>query len=174
MKNKNCFYNFLVLTFICYGCAPAQQIPNSPPSEVEVDESELSSNEGEVSGTSENNNIETSSTQENSIDITPIQSDRSSDELNRALYEAARTFSSSSINEMRNLLDQGANPNVVHRSSSTALLASVINGDINKVRLLLDKGANPNLGSPRPLSFAYVSGDSEIISLLESAGAQEL
>ena len=66
------------------------------------------------------------------------------------------------------LIDQGANPNGVHPSTSP-LKSAVWKKDADMVRLLIEKGADPNVGSP--LLSAISNDDPNMVRLLIEHGA---
>ena len=78
-----------------------------------------------------------------------------------------------SLESMKLLLDNGADPNLVNPAGSTALMFSVT--DIAKVRLLVDRGANVNAATKfgrTPLLLAAMSdGSADIVRLLLARGA---
>ena len=88
-----------------------------------------------------------------------------------ALFRAVRQ---GRIDDVRRLIDDGANPNVALSGEGAPLIAAARNGDADIARLLLDAGANPNLGvrgDGNPLIAAARRGDMDIVELLVNAGA---
>lgn len=66
------------------------------------------------------------------------------------------------------LIEQGANPNGVHPSTSP-LNSAVWKMDTDMARLLIEKGADPNVGSP--LLSAISNNDANMVRLLIEHGA---
>jgi len=76
---------------------------------------------------------------------------------------------------LRELLDDGKNPNARQSDGVTPLMIAVSNGDVDIASMLLAKGANPNLraGGKSPLSIAKSRGSAGagLVQLLERSGA---
>jgi ankyrin repeat protein len=91
--------------------------------------------------------------------------------LDRALYEAAEAGDLQDIDE---LLKNGASVNAVLRGDGTPLLGAARKGRLEAVTLLLGRGADPNLPAPgdgTPLIVAAAAGHANIVSLLLDRGA---
>ncbi len=71
------------------------------------------------------------------------------------------------------LLEVGADPNALDKSSTTPLVASVKNGHIEVVRLLLNNGAHANTENPdlNPLFDAIALMKLELVRILLEGGA---
>lgn len=156
----------------------------------EFDRTSFPDDQGEGSSPSEDSQDSGSGndSSQSNLQITPLNQDgqnqdegntSSNADLDRALYESAGRSSSSSLDEMKNLLEQGANPNVIFNKGVhqyTALIESIIREDEQKVRLLVEEyNADVNLGTPKPLVYTQIGSSSEkmqdIIRTLESKGA---
>ncbi|WP_158538043.1 MULTISPECIES: ankyrin repeat domain-containing protein [Corallincola] len=91
--------------------------------------------------------------------------------------ELVTAASDGDLNEVKALLDAGANINFVDQYSGwdrTALIAASRNGHVEVVRLLLKHKANPNLGDAgemTALNRSVKKGHAEVVSLLLSNGA---
>jgi ankyrin repeat protein len=91
--------------------------------------------------------------------------------LERALLEAA---DNGDLEDVRELLDDGADANATIDGDGTALIVAAREGHAGVVRLLLDRGANPNLGvagDGAPVIMAAREGHGEIVQLLLDRGA---
>jgi hypothetical protein len=77
---------------------------------------------------------------------------------------------------VKELLDDGKNPNARQRDGITPLMVAVANGDADIATMLLAKGADPNLraGGRSALSIAKSRGSSGagLVQLLERGGAK--
>lgn len=77
---------------------------------------------------------------------------------------------------VKELLDDGKNPNARQSDGSTSLMVAVSNGDADIATMLLAKGADPNLraGGRSALSIAKSRGSSGagLVQLLERSGAK--
>jgi hypothetical protein len=88
------------------------------------------------------------------------------------LYDAA---GKGQLEDVRRLLDRGADPNVALPLDATPLIFAAARGHIEIVRLLLDRGADPNQSDPgdgNPLIAAAGGGHAEVVSLLLDRGAR--
>lgn len=90
---------------------------------------------------------------------------------NVALTWAARR---GNLTEVREMLDQGADPN--YQFGSTGLLPCLLNavmgGNKDIVSLLLERGANPKAATNEPLVYAAVkTGEADIVRMLLDHGA---
>jgi ankyrin repeat protein len=81
-----------------------------------------------------------------------------------------RAIEKSDIDEVSNLLNNGANPNSKSLFHCTNLGFAVIKNDLKIVELLLHKEANPNLkpdaGSDLPLCYAILNKNLKMVQLL--------
>lgn len=78
------------------------------------------------------------------------------------------------INKINNLLDKGADINVINEYGQTSLIEASMNDEKEIVTLLLKRGANPNLrgkGEYTALITACVVGHYDIVKLLVLGGA---
>ncbi|XP_065864326.1 uncharacterized protein [Euphorbia lathyris] len=78
------------------------------------------------------------------------------------------------VKAMKILLDNNANPNMIHLPAPSPLIESILSGSFECVKLLLQAGADPNMvcGGVRPLHVAVSEGaDTEIIKCLLDANA---
>jgi ankyrin repeat protein len=76
------------------------------------------------------------------------------------------------LGRVKELLDQGVDPNLQDRSRKTSLIYASWFGYIDVVRLLLDRGADPNLQNGRgntAFIYASVDGHIDVVKLLEAA-----
>jgi len=87
---------------------------------------------------------------------------------------------SGNVEEVKSLLEKGANVNAKDKTGRTALVEAVVRGDTELTKLLLDKGAEANVkvdGSWTPLMYASSSAVyseyREIADLLRQHRAQE-
>lgn len=89
----------------------------------------------------------------------------------KALIEAA---GKGDVEEMRNLIDRGADVNVVALDDWTPLTRAASKGQIDAVRLLIASGANVNKtsGNLSPLFFAADGGYVAVVRLLLEHGAK--
>ena len=76
---------------------------------------------------------------------------------------------------VKELLDDGRNPNVRQKDGLTALMIAVGNGDSGIATMLLAKGADPNLraGGRSALSMAKARASADMVQLLERSGAKD-
>lgn len=76
---------------------------------------------------------------------------------------------------VRELLDDGKNPNARQRDGFTPLMIAASNGDTDIAGILLARGADPNLrtGGRSALSIARARGDVAMAQLLERSGARD-
>jgi beta-lactamase regulating signal transducer with metallopeptidase domain len=91
--------------------------------------------------------------------------------LDRAFVEAAHD---GDLDDVRDLLDRGANVNAAVVGDGSALIGAAGDGDMARVRLLLDRGADVNLavaGDGAPLIMAARGGHLAIVQLLLDRGA---
>ncbi len=91
--------------------------------------------------------------------------------LDRALVETAE---SGDVDELKSLLDAGAQVDATVVGDGSALIISAREGHLRAVSLLLDRGADPNLGVPgdgNPLIMAAREGHLQIVELLLNRGA---
>jgi bla regulator protein blaR1 len=91
--------------------------------------------------------------------------------LDRALVETAE---SGDVDELKSLLDAGAQVDATVLGDGSALIIAAREGHLRAVSLLLDRGADPNLGVPgdgNPLIMAAREGHLEIVELLLNRGA---
>jgi len=94
-------------------------------------------------------------------------------DLDQALFDAA---AEGRLEEIRSLLDRGANINAVDTANWTPLHLASINGHHQCVELLLDRGANINAVDKynyTPLHYASVNGHHQCIELLIDRGADK-
>mgnify|MGYP003576374611 CR=1 FL=1 len=95
-----------------------------------------------------------------------------SNALNEGLLKATQ---SGRTNEIKELLDSGADINGLVEGDGTALIVAAREGHKSIVELLLAHGADPNLSAPgdgSPLIMAAREGNDSIVELLISKGAQ--
>lgn len=88
-----------------------------------------------------------------------------------ALLKAAERRSPEQV---KTLIDEGADVNVVIPGDGTPLIAAAREGDFEMVKLLLDRGAKPNIGvggDGNPLLNAAREGHRDIVDLLLDRGA---
>ena len=76
---------------------------------------------------------------------------------------------------VKELLDDGKNPNARQKDGLTPLMIAVANGDAGIASMLLAKGADPNLraGSRSALSMAKARPSTGMVQLLERSGARD-
>jgi beta-lactamase regulating signal transducer with metallopeptidase domain len=89
----------------------------------------------------------------------------------RALLEA---IDDGNIQDVRELLDEGANVNAVINDDGTPLIVAAREGQLQIVQLLLDRGADPNLavaGDGAPIIMAAREGHARIVEVLLDRGA---
>lgn len=87
------------------------------------------------------------------------------------LHEAVLQHDHKRIKE---LLEQGMDPNIRGNFGITALHWAVATGDIDAAKILLDHGADPNVGDRggrTPLHWAVAAGFPDIVELLLERGA---
>jgi ankyrin repeat protein len=76
------------------------------------------------------------------------------------------------IGRVRELLDSGADPNLLDTNGLTALVWATGQGNIDVVRLLLDYGADPNLHAPDRWTapdLASLHSNTDVVYFLEAA-----
>lgn len=108
-------------------------------------------------------------TQQSQSSATPVS--RSVSAIDRALFEAADSGDTSSLEQ---LLNAGANVNCAIDGDGSPLIGAARNGHIAAVRLLLDRGADPNMpvhGDGNPLIMAAREGHADVVALLLDRGA---
>lgn len=79
------------------------------------------------------------------------------------------------INDVRSLIDLGADVNLIKNGGTTCLLIACQNNNIEMVRLLLENHAKPNLktiGGNTCLDIAARNGNIEMVYLLREYGAK--
>lgn len=94
--------------------------------------------------------------------------------LDKQLFNAVRD-ASASVDEVVELLRQGADPNRRGKCGSTPLEKAASNGHFEIVKLLLDAGADPSIRSDddgTPLYWAAANGHVSILQLLLDHGAE--
>ncbi|MEK6245065.1 MAG: ankyrin repeat domain-containing protein [Pseudomonadota bacterium] len=76
---------------------------------------------------------------------------------------------------VKELLDDGKNPNIRQSDGLTPLMIAASNGDTDIAAMLLAKGADPNLraGGRSALSIARARGGAGVVQLLERSGARD-
>jgi ankyrin repeat protein len=90
---------------------------------------------------------------------------------NRLLYNAVVT---SKVDDVRNLLDSGVDPNIENNKRKTPLYWAAYTKNDKIVKLLLDKGADPNIEDNEgktPLYWAAYTKNHKILELLLAKGA---
>lgn len=87
------------------------------------------------------------------------------EELNKRLLEAARN--SADINQIRKLLQEGADPNAKQWYNGTALHAAAADGNTEIVKLLLDAGADVNAKDKSGQTILHWSVQDENLSVIE-------
>ena len=97
--------------------------------------------------------------------------DRGMNRLDIALFKAAER---NRPEQVKQLLDQGANVNAVIPGDGSPLIAAAREGHLEMVRVLLDRGAKPNIGvsgDGNAITNAAREGFSDIVMLLLERGA---
>ena len=76
---------------------------------------------------------------------------------------------------MKELLDDGKNPNARQKDGLTPLMIAAANGDADIASMLLAKGADPNLRASgrSALSMAKARPSAGMVQLLERSGAKD-
>lgn len=90
---------------------------------------------------------------------------------NELLYNAVRQ---SKLEDVKNLLDSGVNPNIENMQGKTPLYWAAFNKNDKIVKLLLNKGADPNRADMEgisPLYWAAYTQNNKILELLLAKGA---
>jgi ankyrin repeat protein len=90
---------------------------------------------------------------------------------NRLLYNAVIT---SKVDDVRNLLDSGVDPNIENNKRKTPLYWAAYTKNDKIVKLLLDKGADPNIEDNEgktPLYWAVFTGNIHATNILLQHGA---
>ena len=90
---------------------------------------------------------------------------------NERLYNAVRE---SKLEDVKNLLDSGVNPNIENTQGKTPLYWAAFNKNDKIVKLLLNKGADPNRADMEgisPLYWAAYTKNNKILELLLAKGA---
>ncbi len=115
------------------------------------------------------------STEKQAVIVNEITNDDDDDikgnPLDVALFKAAER---NGIERARQLIEQGANVNVVLQGDGTPLIAAAREGHVEMVRVLLDAGAKPNVavsGDGMALQNAAQEGHREVVNLLLDRGA---
>ena len=88
--------------------------------------------------------------------------------------ELATAVRSGDLDQVRALLDQGADPNAFGGDTTAPLVWAAHGDDLEALRLLLDAGADPNLANRfnvSPLHEAITWGNLEMVEALVEAGA---
>ncbi len=92
--------------------------------------------------------------------------------LNEKLLEAVK---SNEIEEVKKLIKEGADVNVVDKYGKTALHKASYWGYSKIVKMLIEKGADVNMVDEYEITALYwasFEGHSEIVKMLEKAGAK--
>ena len=90
---------------------------------------------------------------------------------NERLYNAVRE---SNLENVKNLLDSGVNPNIENMEGKTPLYWAAYTKNDKILKLLLAKGAEPNIEDNEgktPLYWAAFTGNSEVTKILLQYGA---
>ena len=91
--------------------------------------------------------------------------------LDSALFKAAER---NRVEQVKKLIEDGANVNAVIPGDGSPLIAAARGGHLETVRLLLDRGAKPNIGvsgDGNPLTNAAREGHIDVVELLLERGA---
>jgi hypothetical protein len=94
-------------------------------------------------------------------------------DIRTELLEAAKSGQSEQV---KKLLDAGADVNTQNADGFTALKWAVVRGHTSTVQILLNAGANVNIldnRSQTPLMLALEEDQTQIVELLKKAGAKE-
>jgi ankyrin repeat protein/uncharacterized protein DUF3471 len=90
--------------------------------------------------------------------------------------ELRRAATAGDVAKVKELLEQGVDPNSANRYGGTALSFASDKGHIEIVKLLLDRGANPNSKDTfynfTAISWAVQKGHGDIVKLLLAKGAE--
>ena len=93
-----------------------------------------------------------------------------------SLFRSAhRAIKSGRVDTLRQLLDNGLEPNTSNKLGWTLLMLAALQGDVPCGRLLLDRAADPNTTNrfaDTPLALAVNKGHVRFASLLIDAGAR--
>ena len=96
------------------------------------------------------------------------------EELNNMFLDAVRKRN---IENVKELLDMGAQIDAVNKYGRTPLLYAALNGHTDIVKLLLDRGAEVDARDEEgwaPLHYAALNGHTDIVRLLILRGADPL
>jgi ankyrin repeat protein len=100
----------------------------------------------------------------------------SPEEQAKADAELLKAVSTGTAQDVKALLDKGADASAAAEGGQTALMFAAENGDAEIVKLLLSRGADPNAKNNNGFSaliIAQIQSDEDIIQLLLDAGANE-
>ncbi|TFD93999.1 hypothetical protein E3T61_03095 [Cryobacterium lactosi] len=107
---------------------------------------------------------------ENPTSSFDVSSSQGAHETRRELASAAAY---GQIDQVKSLLDEGADPNLVDMDGDTALVHAARGGHLDVVGLLLESGADPNHHGRNgtPLTVAASGGQTDVVRVLVSSGA---
>jgi ankyrin repeat protein len=91
--------------------------------------------------------------------------------LNSDLLTAAKQ---GDTNQVKDLLDRGADVNAKHKGGQTALMYATFKGHTDTIKILLDRGADVNAkhkGGQTALMYAVIKGHTDTIKILLDKGA---
>ncbi|MBB2483123.1 ankyrin repeat domain-containing protein [Bacillus sp. APMAM] len=117
---------------------------------------------------------EESDTQENNVVSGNSNNINATDDY--GVTKLARASGEGNSDLVRELLNQGADPNIYKEMGEPPLLWAIRSNNDDIVKILLDAGANPNVKTSEgvtPLKIARENGDKGILKYLEEYGAKE-